>query len=458
MSTIAAISTAPAIGGIGIVRMSGKDCFEVLEKIFKPKNPETIENIAGYRIKYGTIVNPETNRVVDEVLVSYFKCPKSYTAENMCEINSHGGIVVLREILELCLKNGAELAKPGEFTERAFLNGRIDLTQAEAIIDIINAKSTREAQESANQLEGYLSRKINEIREKIMDIMVKIEANIDYPEYDVEEVSNKDAENKLKEIENELIKLSKTFENGKILKEGVKIAIIGSPNAGKSSLLNSMLKEERAIVTDIAGTTRDIIEEQISIEGIPFKVIDTAGIRYAKDKIEQIGIEKSKKAANEADVILAVFDSSVPLNDEDREILNLLKHKKSIIVLNKTDLKQIVNNECKEIQDVNTEVINISLKNNEGLERIYESLVKMFNLNQINLDNELTITNIRHQELINKAIESTRMALNDLNNSMPIDIISINIKEILEHLGEITGDNVSEDIIKSIFAKFCLGK
>ncbi len=458
MSTIAAISTAPAIGGIGIVRMSGKDCFEVLEKIFKPKNPETIENIAGYIIKYGTIVNPETNRVVDEVLVSYFKCPKSYTAENMCEINSHGGIVVLREILELCLKNGAELAKPGEFTERAFLNGRIDLTQAEAIIDIINAKSTREAQESANQLEGYLSRKINEIREKIMDIMVKIEANIDYPEYDVEEVSNKDAENKLKEIENELIKLSKTFENGKILKEGVKIAIIGSPNAGKSSLLNSMLKEERAIVTDIAGTTRDIIEEQISIEGIPFKVIDTAGIRDAKDKIEQIGIEKSKKAANEADVILAVFDSSVPLNDEDREILNLLKHKKSIIVLNKTDLKQIVNNECKEIQDVNTEVINISLKNNEGLEKIYESLVKMFNLNQINLDNELTITNIRHQELINKAIESTRMALNDLNNSMPIDIISINIKEILEHLGEITGDNVSEDIIKSIFAKFCLGK
>lgn len=458
MLTIAAISTAPAIGGIGIVRMSGKDCFEVLEKIFKPKNPETIEKIAGYRIKYGTIVNPETNRVVDEVLVSYFKCPKSYTAENMCEINSHGGIVVLREILELCLKNGAELAKPGEFTERAFLNGRIDLTQAEAIIDIINAKSTREAQESANQLEGYLSRKINEIRDKIMDIMVNIEANIDYPEYDVEEVSNKDAENKLKEIENELIKLSKTFENGKILKEGVKIAIIGSPNAGKSSLLNSMLKEERAIVTDIAGTTRDIIEEQISIEGIPFKVIDTAGIRDAKDKIEQIGIEKSKKAANEADVILAVFDSSVPLNDEDREILNLLKHKKSIIVLNKTDLKQIVNNECKEIQDVNTEVINISLKNNEGLERIYESLVKMFNLNQINLDNELTITNIRHQELINKAIENTRMALNDLNNSMPIDIISINIKEILEHLGEITGDNVSEDIIKNIFAKFCLGK
>ena len=458
MSTIAAISTAPAIGGIGIVRMSGNDCFKVLEKIFKQKNYEETEKIDGYRMKYGTIVNPETGRVVDEVLVSYFKSPKSYTSENMCEINSHGGIIVVREILELCLKNGAELAKPGEFTERAFLNGRIDLAQAEAIIDIINAKSTREAQESANQLEGFLSRKINEIRTKIMDIMVNIEANIDYPEYDVEEVSNKEAERDLKEIESELIKLSKSFENGKILKEGVKIAIIGSPNAGKSSLLNSMLKEERAIVTDIAGTTRDIIEEQISIEGIPFKIIDTAGIRDAKDKIEQIGIEKSKKAANEADVILAVFDSSVPLNDEDKEILNLLKNKKAIIVLNKTDLKPIIDPSCKEIQETNKEVIKISLKNEDNLDKIYNSLVEMFNLNQINLDNELTITNIRHQELINKAVKNTRMALNDLKNNMPIDIISINIKEILEHLGEITGDNVSEDIIKSIFAKFCLGK
>ena len=458
MSTIAAISTAPAIGGIGIIRMSGDECFEILNKIFIPKHKEKIENIKGYTIKYGKVVNPKTNKIIDEVLVSYFKNPKSYTAEDLCEINSHGGIVVVREILELCLQNGAELAEPGEFTKRAFLNGRIDLTQAEAIIDIINAKTSREAQESANQLEGYLSKKINEIKAKIMDLMVDIEANIDYPEYDVEEVSNNRAEGKLIEVKKDLENLSKTFENGKILKDGIKIAIIGSPNAGKSSLLNSILKEERAIVTDIAGTTRDIIEEQVVIEGIPFKIVDTAGIRNARDKIEQIGIEKSKKAANEADVVIGVFDSSVELNDEDREILKLLQKKKSIIILNKIDLNIDKAGNSPEILQTSSPVIRLSIKNGDNLDELYHELIKMFNLNQINLGNELLITNVRHQELINKAIESTRKAIDDLNNDMPIDIISINIKQILEHLGEITGDNISEDIIKSIFSKFCLGK
>ena len=458
MSTIAAISTAPAIGGIGIIRMSGDECFEILNKIFIPKHKEKIENIKGYTIKYGKVVNPKTNKIIDEVLVSYFKNPKSYTAEDLCEINSHGGIVVVREILELCLQNGAELAEPGEFTKRAFLNGRIDLTQAEAIIDIINAKTSREAQESANQLEGYLSKKINEIKAKIMDLMVDIEANIDYPEYDVEEVSNNRAEGKLIEVKKDLEDLSKTFENGKILKDGIKIAIIGSPNAGKSSLLNSILKEERAIVTDIAGTTRDIIEEQVVIEGIPFKIVDTAGIRNARDKIEQIGIEKSKKAANEADVVIGVFDSSVELNDEDREILKLLQKKKSIIILNKIDLNIDKDGNSPEILQASSPVVKLSIKNGDNLDELYHELIKMFNLNQINLGNELLITNVRHQELINKAIESTRMAIDDLKNDMPIDIISINIKQILEHLGEITGDNISEDIIKSIFSKFCLGK
>ena len=445
MSTIAAISTAPAIGGIGIVRMSGKDCFEVLEKIFKPKNPETIENIAGYIIKYGTIVNPETNRVVDEVLVSYFKCPKSYTAENMCEINSHGGIVVLREILELCLKNGAELAKPGEFTERAFLNGRIDLTQAEAIIDIINAKSTREAQESANQLEGYLSRKINEIREKIMDIMVKIEANIDYPEYDVEEVSNKDAENKLKEIENELIKLSKTFENGKILKEGVKIAIIGSPNAGKSSLLNSMLKEERAIVTDIAGTTRDIIEEQISIEGIPFKVIDTAGIRDAKDKIEQIGIEKSTKSIEEADLVIMVCDASREMNDEEKEILSKIKDKNYLIVYNKADLINHKDDDKLYISALNKDIT--PLKN---------KILNLFNLTSKDITPSLCSS--RQIGLLNKARDNLIKANEDALNNLSIDLISVSIKEAYDALKEIVGLSVNTDLSEEIFSRFCVGK
>ncbi len=458
MSTIVAISTAPAIGGIGIVRISGDKSFEILEKIFIQKNPQDIKDIKGYRIKYGKIINPETKREIDEVLVSYFKKPKSYTTEDMCEINSHGGTIVLREILELCLKNGAILAEPGEFTKRAFVNGRIDLTQAEAIIDIINAKTSREAHESLNQLEGFLSKKINAIKAEILDLMVSIEANIDYPEYDVEEVSNKESIAKLESIEQELVKLSKSFKNGKILKEGLKLAIIGSPNAGKSSLLNSILKEDRAIVTDIAGTTRDIIEEQVIIEGIPFKIIDTAGIRNAKDRIEQIGIEKSKKAAKESDVIIAVFDNSVELNDEDKEILKLLRDKKAIIILNKTDLSSKMLESNKEIKEVNKPIVKMSVKKEEGLENLFAELVKMFNLNEINLDNEIIITNIRHQDLISKAIESTRMAIEDLKMNMPIDVVAINIKQILEHLGEITGDNVSEDIIKSIFAKFCLGK
>ena len=458
MSTIVAISTAPAIGGIGIVRISGDKSFEILEKIFIQKNPQDIKDIKGYRIKYGKIINPETKREIDEVLVSYFKKPKSYTTEDMCEINSHGGTIVLREILGLCLKNGAILAEPGEFTKRAFVNGRIDLTQAEAIIDIINAKTSREAHESLNQLEGFLYKKINAIKAEILDLMVSIEANIDYPEYDVEEVSNKESIAKLESIEQELVKLSKSFENGKILKEGLKLAIIGRPNAGKSSLLNSILKEDRAIVTDIAGTTRDIIEEQVIIEGIPFKIIDTAGIRNAKDRIEQIGIEKSKKAAKESDVIIAVFDNSVELNDEDKEILKLLRDKKAIIILNKTDLSSKMLESNKEIKEVNKPIVKMSVKKEEGLENLFAELVKMFNLNEINLDNEIIITNIRHQDLINKAIESTRMAIEDLKMNMPIDVVAINIKQILEHLGEITGDNVSEDIIKSIFAKFCLGK
>ena len=458
MAEIAAISTAPGIGGIGIVRISGEKCFEILEKIFVPKNMEDIESVEGYKIKYGKIIHPVTKQIIDEVLVSFFKAPKSYTMENMCEISSHGGIIVLRKILELCLDNGAELAKPGEFTERAFINGRIDLTQAEAVIDIINAKSAREAQESANQLEGFLSKKIKAIREKVMGIMVDIEANIDYPEYDIEEVSNKTAIEKLTDIQNDLEKLSKSFENGKIIKEGIKLAIIGSPNAGKSSLLNAILKEERAIVTDIAGTTRDIIEEQITIDGIPFKIIDTAGIRDAENKIEQIGIEKSKKAANDSDVVLAVFDNTRELNNEDKEILKLLETKKSIIILNKIDLQENNLEKCEEIKKTNRKVIKISIKEERGLDLLYKELVDMFNLNEINSDNELMITNLRHQQLINKAIESTRMALNDLKSDMPIDIISINIKQVLEHLGEITGDNVSEDIIKSIFSKFCLGK
>ena len=288
MNSIAAISTAPGIGGIGIVRMSGKDCFKILNKIFKAKNPEEIEDIKGYTIKYGNIIDPETEKNVDEVLVSYFKSPKSYTTEDMCEINSHGGIIVVKKILELCLKNGARLAEAGEFTKLAFLNGRIDLSQVESIIDIINAKTEKELKASINQLEGNLSNKLKKIKERILDLLVDIEASIDYPEYDVEEVTEEKARKSLEQIENDINELYKSFENGKIVKEGIKIAIIGKPNSGKSSLLNSMLNEDREIVTEIEGTTRATIEEFVSIKGIPFKIIDTAGIREADNEVEKI--------------------------------------------------------------------------------------------------------------------------------------------------------------------------
>jgi tRNA modification GTPase len=458
MSTIVAISTAPGMGGIGIIRLSGENCFEIINKIFIAKNPQKIDEIEGYRMKYGKIINPESKKIIDEVLVSYFKAPKSYTAENMCEINSHGGMIVLKKILEVCLSNGAVLAEPGEFSKRAFLNGRIDLTQAEAIIDLINAKSSKEAQESANQLEGYLSKKINKSRDELLDLMVNIEANIDYPEYDVEEVSYKNAEEMLEKVKTELEELSKNFENGKIIKDGIKLSIIGSPNAGKSSLLNRILKEERAIVTDIEGTTRDLIEEQVLIEGIPFKIIDTAGIRKTDNMIEQIGIEKSKKSANESDVVIAVFDNSKKLEEQDKEILNIIKDKRAIVVLNKIDLKEQKQDVLTEEQVTGKKIVKISAKNDIGIEKIYKELVNMFNLSEIESDNNILITNVRHQDLISKAIVAINESIEEIKRMEPIDIISIKIKEILENLGEITGNNVSEDLIKSIFSKFCLGK
>ena len=455
-TTIASISTAPGIGGIGIIRMSGAQTFEILEKIFKQKNPQKIEDIKGYTIKYGHIVDNE--KIIDEVLVSYFKAPKSYTTENMCEINSHGGTVILKEILELCLKNGAELAEPGEFTKRAFLNGRIDLAQAESVIDIINAKSEKEAKSSINQLEGFLSRDIREIKQGILDVLVNIDVTIDYPEYDTPEVQKKEIKNMLENTINKLSRLEKSFDNGKIIKDGIKTAIIGKPNAGKSSLLNAILKEDRAIVTALAGTTRDTIEEFVTVRGVPLKLVDTAGIREAVDEVEKIGVEKSIKQAQDADLEIAIFDSSKPLDAEDLEILNLIKNKKTIILLNKTDLKQVISEDDDRLTSVTSNILKISALNKTGIEELYDKISEMFNLDEINLDNEVLITNLRHKNIISKAKENALNAKNALENDMPIDIIAIYIRQILDDLGEITGEVVTEDIINEIFSKFCLGK
>ena len=439
MSTIVAISTAPGIGGIGIIRMSGEQCFEILNKVFKQKNAQNIEDIKGYSIKYGHIF--DNNSIIDEVLVSYFKAPKSYTAENMCEINSHGGIVIMNKILDLCIKNGADLAEPGEFTKRAFLNGRLDLSQAEAAIE---------------QLERNLSEKITKIRKTIISVMADIEATIDYPEYDLEEVTNSKISDILDNVDVLLDELEKSFYNGKILREGISTAIIGKPNAGKSSLLNLILNEERAIVTDIEGTTRDTIEEFISIEGIPLKIIDTAGIRNASDEVEKIGVNKAKEIAKKSDIVIAIFDCNKQLTNEDREILELLKEKNAIILLNKIDLTK--NIQIEEIKKYDKPVVEISTKTREGLDKLYKEISDMFKLNEIAVDDEIIVSNERHKTIIIKSKNNLDKARETIKNNMPIDIISTYLKEIIEELGKITGETVTEDVISEIFSKFCLGK
>ena len=453
MSTIVAISTAPGNSGIGIVRMSGKECNSILEKIFCPANNGEIK---GYTIKYGHIID-EKKEIVDEVLVSFFKAPKSYTGENMCEINSHGNNIVLKRILELCMINGAKLAEAGEFTKRAFINGRIDLLQAESVIDIINSKSELERKAAVKGLEGEVSKEIKKIKAEILDILTDVDASIDYPEYDIDERSGEQIITEANKIKKELEKLENSFERGKILRDGVSVAIVGKPNAGKSSLLNKILKEERAIVTDIEGTTRDTIEEFVNIKGVPFKIIDTAGIRKADNEIERIGIDKSKKALREADLAIAIFDITKRLSEEDFDILNYIKERNSIILLNKKDLNiQILNKE--NFKEYSNNILEVSIKENDGIEEIYTKMVEIFNFNEIETDNTSIITNIRHKQAIMNAKENINEAIEIIKKMMPIDITAIYFKQAIEEINKITGENVTEDIINEIFSKFCLGK
>lgn len=455
-NTIVAISTAMGNGGIGIVRMSGKKSFEILDKIFRPKNNDGF--IKGYQIKYGNIIDPKNEEIVDEVLVSYFVAPKSYTTENMCEINTHGGMVVEKRILELCLENGAEIAGPGEFTKRAFLNGRIDLSQAEAIIDLINSKTVREAKESINQLEGHLSSKIENIRQKMLNLMIAIDVNIDYPEYDEEEVTKNRSLGELRIISEELIKLENSFNSGKILRDGVKTVILGKTNAGKSSLLNRILKEDRAIVSNIEGTTRDTIEEFVDVEGIPLKLIDTAGIRNSSNEIEQIGIQKSKKLADSADLIIAIFDITKNLTEDDEELLEIIKDKECIILLNKIDvLSENIELE-KRLKYINKNILKISAMEDIGIQQLFDKIVEIYSFNNDSLSNDVLISNERHKNLIQKARMEIDEAINAAENDMYIDIISIYITNAMNYLAEITGNNVTDDVINEIFKKFCLGK
>ena len=450
MKTIAAISTPIGHGGIGIVRVSGDDALKIIEKFFVPKNKGKFK---PYTLKFGNIIDEQGN-VLDQVLISYFKAPKTYTGEDICEVNCHGGLIVTKQILDLLLRNGASMAEPGEFTKRAFLNGKIDLTQAEAVIDLINSKSAKENSASVKQIEGFLGEKIKEIKRDIVDLLVDIEANIDYPEYDVEEVRRERIETVLQGSISKIEKLEATFESGKVLREGVNTAIIGKPNVGKSSLLNALLRENRAIVTEIAGTTRDTIEEYVTIKGIPLKLIDTAGIRDTSDIVENIGIEKSKKAIDEAELVLLILDATSDLTAEDMALLELIKDKKHIVLINKIDAGSKVSET--DLNDDN--IIRISIKNGDGLDLLESKIENMFELCALDSENDVVLTNSRHQALILKAKEGIINALNSAKNGLPLDMLSIDISEAIQKLGEITGETVSEEVISGIFAKFCLGK
>lgn len=453
-NTIAAIATSPGVGGIGIIRISGEEAFLVVSKIFRPKDAffnvlEPNSNV----IKYGFVF--DGNIKIDEVMVSFFKAPHSYTTENVVEINCHGGTVVMRRILEAVIKSGARIAEPGEFTKRAFLNGRIDLAQAEAIIDIITSKTDRARSISLAQLDGFLSEKINKIQSKIYDVLIQIEAGIDYPEHEIEDVTRETIFSVLENAKIEINCLCNSFEEGRVLKEGVRTAILGKPNVGKSSLMNTLLREERAIVTDIPGTTRDTIEEFVNIRGIPLRIIDTAGIRKTDDKIEELGVEKARKEIKEADMIIAVFDSSRELTEEDFEIIELIKGKKAIIIVNKVDLETKWNS--KDVFD-SQKVLDISARTKIGIEDLENEIELLWKNNDMSTGEDIIISNLRHKELLLEALNEINTAIEALKLDLPVDMLSINIKTILEAFGTILGQNVSEETINGIFSRFCLGK
>lgn len=454
--TIAAIATAPGEGGIGIIRISGEKSLQVAQSIFKSKSGKMIKDYNARTLIYGTVVDNE--KVIDEVLVAYMKGPNSYTAEDVIEINCHGGFISVKKILELILSKGVRLAEAGEFTKRAFLNGRIDLSQAEAIIDVIKSKTDMAHEVAQSQLEGSLAKKIKDLRMNVTEVLAHLEVSIDFAEEDVEEITYQTLEEKALELRNEIKKLYDTAESGKILRDGLKTVIVGKPNVGKSSLLNSILGENRAIVTDIAGTTRDVIEEFVNIKGIPLKIVDTAGIRETEDVVEKIGVEKSRESFSTADLVMMVLDASRKLSEEDMEILESLKNKKTIVLLNKMDLEPQI--ELEKIEEfVNSEdIIKISALKHQGIEELQDKIEAMVYHGSVKNSSNLMITNSRHKDALFKAYESINDAISAIEQRMPYDFIEVDFKNIWDYLGYINGDTVREDLLDTIFANFCIGK
>ncbi|WDV45909.1 tRNA uridine-5-carboxymethylaminomethyl(34) synthesis GTPase MnmE [Clostridiaceae bacterium M8S5] len=456
--TITAIATAPGEAGIGIVRISGKDAINIADKIFVGKNNRKLSDNKPRFLSYGYIVDPKDNKKIDEVLAVYMKSPNTYTTEDVVEINCHGGIVPVRKILEIVIENGARIAERGEFTKRAFLNGRIDLSQAEAVMDLISAKTNMSYEMSLNQLEGGLSNKINDIRNKVLKMLAHIEVTIDYPEEDIEEITSQELEKYAKEIYSELESLINTSQTGKILREGIKTIILGKPNVGKSSLLNALLKENRAIVTDIPGTTRDIIEEYITIKGIPLKIIDTAGIRDTDDIVEKIGVDRAKELINSADLVIAMFDISKELTKEDYDIIKLVKEKKSVILINKSDLpKKFTADDLISLIGDKT-IIESSILYGEGVNLLEKQLVDMFFKGHIFTNNDVIVNNIRHKKLLNESLKNINDVIESIKMNIPLDCLEVDVKQCWENLGKINGETITEDVIDKIFSEFCIGK
>ena len=454
--TIAAISSAAGNSGIGIIRVSGDEAIEVVDKIFRPANKnKKLENVESHTVHYGHIMDGD--KTLDQVLVIVMKNPHSYTGEDTVEIDCHGGMLILKKVLDLVLKNGARTAEPGEFTKRAFLNWRIDLSQAEAVMDLINSKNDFALNSSIEQLKGGVSDAIKDIRKDIIYHIAFIESALDDPEHISLDGYDEEITEMLNENINKISKLVNSFDNGRIMKEGIKTVILGKPNAGKSSLLNLMLGEDRAIVTDIEGTTRDTLEENINFNGLSLKIIDTAGIRDTEDLVERIGVNKAKEIAKEGDLIIYVVDGSRELDDNDREIIKLINDKQAIILVNKSDMDTVINiDELK--KDSNRDVILFSAKNGEGMDQLEEEIRNMFYSGKVTYNDQVYITNARHKEALENALESLKQVKNSVDAGMPEDFYSIDLMDAYTDLGLIIGESVEDDLVNEIFSKFCMGK
>ena len=454
--TIAAISTGLSEGGISIIRISGDRAVNIITNIFKGKNDRSIKDIKSYTMRYGHIISSETKEILDEVIVSFMKCPKSFTGEDTIEVNCHGGLIPSNRVLQEIVRQGARLAEPGEFTKRAFLNGRIDLSQAEAVIDIIRSKTELSMKAALMQSEGKISREIKKLRQRLLEIIAHIEATVDFPEDDLEEVTSVEAKGKLENVLIDIEYLINSADEGKILRDGLSTVIIGKPNVGKSSLLNALLSENRAIVSEVPGTTRDVIEEYINVDGIPIKIIDTAGIRETADIVEKIGVEKTKEKIIDADLVILMLDSSNTLTDEDREIIKYIKDKKYIILLNKSDIGGNLKRE--ELLHLDTtNIIETSIKSGMGLEELRGLIKELFFKGEIK-SKEFFITSSRHKEALIRAKASIMASILALKDTFAIDLASIDLRNAWNYLGEISGETLEEDIIDKIFKEFCIGK